>query len=297
VDLEEVSCPLCGGERPEPVVAARDPLPDSVSERIFQVVRCCDCGLCYTNPRPSAASISQFYPDDYSCYQHEAATERGGAPRPWNKQYPLAELLPGQPGRLLDFGCGAGDFLLHVRRLGWQATGLDLSPRMVDYLRDERGLSAFVGSLPHPELEPASFEAVTMWQSLEHVHQPLDAVRAARELLVSGGRLVVAVPNIESLGFAWFGTAWHGLDLPRHLTHFAPLTLRFLLERAGLRVQELRMVRHNGWLRHSAQLARRSGLGRTGCRLLGYRWLSSWAGWYSQLRGRANCLVAVAIKQ
>src|SRR5207244_3077368 len=109
--------------------------------------------------------------------------------------------------------------------LGWYVTGLDFSPRMVRHVRDRLGLPAIEGTLPHPALAPGSFEAITMSQSLEHVHDPLQVLRAAHDLLTPGGKVVVAVPNIGSLPFRWFGAAWFGLDVPRHLIHFEPLTL------------------------------------------------------------------------
>lgn len=292
VRLETTDCPLCDGIRFRPVIEAGDPLPGGDPGLRFAVVQCQDCGLCFTNPRPDRALIGRFYPDDYACYRFDAAPPSRG--RSWDKLYPLAELLPGC-GRLLDFGCGAGDFLVHARHHGWHVTGLDFSERMVEQIRTRLGLPALAGSLPHAALPPESFEAVTMWQALEHVHQPLDVVRAARQLLTPGGRLVIAVPNLDSLPFAWFGADWNGLELPRHLTHFTPPTLRYLLERAGLRVRELRTVRHNGWLRHSARLAQRYPRQSSfWCRLLKNRLLSSWAGWYTQLKGRANGILAVA---
>ena len=64
-----------------------------------------------------------------------------------------------------------------------------------------------------------------MWSSLEHVHEPRLAVRAAREVLRPGGLLVVYVPNLGSWSFRTFGEHWFALDLPRHLTHFTPETL------------------------------------------------------------------------
>src|SRR5262249_8349053 len=74
----------------------------------------------------------------------------------------------------------------------------------------------------------------------------------ARRLLAPGGKVIVAVPNIDSLQFRWFGAAWYGLDLPRHLTHFTPDTLKAMLQRAGFGVRRMRMVRHSDWLRSSA---------------------------------------------
>src|SRR5260221_105975 len=118
---------------------------------------------------------------------------------------------------------------------GWQVRGLDVSASAVAEVQPQRRLPALVGSLPHHELRRATFDVITMWHSLEHVHAPLEVLREAHRLLAPGGRLVVAVPNIDSLPFRWFGNAWYGLDLPRHLTHFAPRTLQMMLERAGFR--------------------------------------------------------------
>ena len=80
------------------------------------------------------------------------------------------------------------------------------------------GLETYAGSLPHPELKPRRFDVLTMWQSLEHVHQPRQVLQAALDLLEPGGKLFVAVPNIDSRPFRRYGPDWYGLDLPRHLT-------------------------------------------------------------------------------
>src|SRR5262249_20165886 len=157
--------------------------------------------------------------------------------------------------RLLDFGCGGGSYLARMHGQGWDVTGLDVTPTAVAELIAKPRLRAFAGSLPHPQLLGDTFDVITMWQSLEHVHAPLDVLREAHRLLAPSGKLIIAVPNIDSLPFRWFGQAWYGLDLPRHLTHFAPWTLRLLLHRAGFRAGKLRMVRHSSWLRSSARLA------------------------------------------
>ena len=112
---------------------------------------------------------------------------------------------------------------------------------------------------------------VTMWHSLEHVHRPLAILREAYRLLVPGGKIVVATPNLESLPFYWFGSSWFGLDLPRHLTHFTPKALREMLETAGFRVESVRMLRHADWLRSSARLAVRQGRGGAWSRLLKWK--------------------------
>src|SRR5262249_56551348 len=207
------------------------------------------------------------------------------------------QALPVQgAGRLLDFGCGSGSYLERMHRQGWQVTGVDVSAAAVQRVRTELHLPALVGSLPHPELRRATFDVITMWHSLEHVHAPLEVLRQAHRLLVPGGRLVVAVPNIDSLPFRWFGPAWFGLDLPRHLTHFAPWTLQLMLERAGFQPGPVRMVRHSDWLRSSAERACATGRAARWQHWLRARPASRLAAWYSYLSRQTDCIMVTAHK-
>jgi SAM-dependent methyltransferase len=208
------------------------------------------------------------------------STER--APLPWHGQ-----------GRLLDFGCGGGVFLERMHLQGWRVTGLDVSGAAVTRIQRDLALPAYVGTLPHPALPPAGFDVITMWHSLEHVHAPLAVLREARRLLAPGGRLLIAVPNIDSLPFRWFGRSWFALDLPRHLTHFSPRTLRLMLERAGLRPGPVRMVRHSGWLRSSAQQSRRDG-GPLWHRGLAPKPAARLVTWCCALARRADCIMVSA---
>jgi SAM-dependent methyltransferase len=303
VEWEESPCLLCGSPDWTPLVEAPDSAPGG-SGLWFMVVKCKACGLCYTNPRPSARRLSQFYPDDYA--PHRPVTERAQTPRWWRrltlfgKAQDLArEALPLHgKGRLLDFGCGSGSFLVRMRRQGWHVTGVDACAAVVDRLRSQHGLHALAGSLPHPALEECSFDVITMWQALEHVHQPLATLRSAHRLLAPGGKLLVTVPNLDSLAFRWFGSAWNGLDLPRHLVHFSPSTLRLILYRAGFRAIRVSMVRRSGWLRDSARLASRHlRLQARWCRWLQGRTMSNLASWYGFWTRQADCMMVSAVKK
>ena len=296
IEWEETSCLLCGGIRCSPLVEAPDRAPGSAG-LWFVVVQCQDCGLCFTNPRPSADSIGQFYPVGYVPHHYPS---KGKARRwwsGWRRSSNERKILTRHgEGRLLDFGCGGGSYLERMHLQGWKVTGLDLSTTPIRRIRADLGLYALTGSLPHPALSESSFDVITMWQSLEHVHNPLEVLRAARRLLVPGGKLIVSVPNVDSLPFRWFGQAWIGLDLPRHLTHFAPWTLRLMLNRAGFHTGKIHMVRRSSWLRASAGLACRMAPGPRWHRWLRHRIPSSLAAWSTCLRGLSDCMMTTAYK-
>jgi SAM-dependent methyltransferase len=289
LEWEEVDCPLCDGPRRQVVLEAADLSPGSSGLR-FAVVRCADCGLCFTNPRPSPATIGQFYSDLYRPHRpprpgrrHRSRSRKERQALPWHGD-----------GRLLDFGCGGGTYLQRMHREGWQVLGVDASAAAVERVRRDLGLPALVGTLPHPHLRPGSFDVITMLHSLEHVHDPLTVLREAHQLLAPGGRLLVAVPNIDSLPFRWFGPAWYALDLPRHLTHFTPRTLTSMLLRAGFRPGPVRLVRHSDWLRASARLAGRLTPDARWPRWLATKPLSRLATWYSYLRQQCDCMMVMS---
>jgi SAM-dependent methyltransferase len=300
---EETDCPLCGRDDDTVLAEGADPIPEHGPGLRFAVVRCRHCELTYTNPRPTEKSLAQFYPHFYPPHTLPKATASAPARPPsrfraWVFGRPCPErrgLLPWpRPGRLLDFGCGGGSFLGEMAARGWTATGLDVSPEVVRTVRQQLGLDALAGSLPHPDLFPGSFDVITMWQSLEHVHRPLEVLRSAYDLLVPGGKLVVAVPNFNSLGSEWFGENWFGLDLPRHLTHFTPRTLTEMLETGGFRVTDVRGWSHADWLRSSAAQAIAAGEKSLATSLLKLKPVSRFVAWINYLRGRSDSILAIA---
>ena len=301
VTWEDAACPLCGRDRASLVLEGPDQLPVGGTGLWFAVVRCEHCGTAYTNPRPDAATIARFYPPEYHPHRRPAKMQQSRPPRPfWSRLSgrPCNErrgLLPWpRPGRLLDFGCGGGTFLKRMAEQGWKVTGLDAAVGAVQQIQEELGLEALVGSLPHPELKPCSFDVVTMWHSLEHVHEPLSILREAYQLLAPGGKIIVAAPNIESLPFYWFGPSWFGLDLPRHLTHFTPKSLRSMLQTAGFEVERVRMLRHSDWLRSSAKQAVAAGRGGAWARLLKWKPAAKFVAWAGYALGMSDCMMAVA---
>jgi 2-polyprenyl-3-methyl-5-hydroxy-6-metoxy-1,4-benzoquinol methylase len=295
VEWEETACLLCRGRNWFTLVEAPDRTPDSAG-LWFAVVQCNDCGLCFTNPRPTVESMAQFYPHDYAPHQLTARpAKKVRSPRGRWKGYELY-VAPSGGRRLLDFGCGGGSFLAGMHADGWDVTGVDTSLSVVNAVQTQLGLRAIRGTLPHAQLEGERFDLITMRQSLEHVHQPAEVLAAAHRLLVPRGRLVVAVPNIDSLPFRWFGHAWYGLDLPRHLTHFAPWTLKLMLERAGFRPGKVRHIRRGKWLHASAGQAHREAPASRFYSFLARRPAASLLSWYSYWTRQCDCIVLTAAR-
>jgi 2-polyprenyl-3-methyl-5-hydroxy-6-metoxy-1,4-benzoquinol methylase len=282
---EETHCLLCGGTQS---TAVKD-VPEVVhGDGRCGVVVCRECGLTYTNPRPNAATIHRFY-ENYSPHQScglaprdsSRAAARGSRRNPWKPYHPQKHGLPlvGQ-GRLLDFGCGGGAFLQLMHSQGWQVVGMDTCAEVANQIRTRLHLRALVGTLPHSELSPESFDAVSMWHSLEHVHEPMEVLRHAWRILATGGKLVIGVPNVGSAPRRWFGRAWYGWSLPHHLTHFTPTTLQSMVRAAGFHVERVLLPGNVFWLRESAAAACRSGRG-------------GWSRWMANRflsRQGANCL-------
>jgi len=301
VQWEETACPLCSGRHCSPLIESQD--PQKGGEGLwFAVVQCDTCGMCYTNPRPDAASIRHFYPNNYAPHERHVRPRSLSLWRSVKNLWspPRFDLRPipwhGQ-GRLLDFGCGNGAYLKMMATRGWNVTGIDVSVRAVEQVRSELGLTAHLGTLPHSDLAPASFDAITMWHSLEHVHDPLNTLREARQLLAPGGKIVVAVPNIDSWPFRWFGAHWFGLDVPRHLTHFTPTTLVQMLQRAGFATAPVQFVRYEYWIRESARrYCRQHPNAPWTTRLMRTRYSSRLSAWWCWLHDQSDCIVGTGYR-
>jgi len=140
--------------------------------------------------------------------------------------------------RVLDVGCGNGEFLARMRALGWDGEGIDIDARGVQAAR-AAGVPARIATLADlVREEPARhFDAIALDHVLEHLYDPVGTLRDARRLLKPGGFVWIATPNLSSLGHRAFRRAWTPLDPPRHVVLFSPDALRSALRSAGFPVQ------------------------------------------------------------
>jgi 2-polyprenyl-3-methyl-5-hydroxy-6-metoxy-1,4-benzoquinol methylase len=149
-------------------------------------------------------------------------------------QYHDARLYPPRKGaRLLDIGCGGGDYLALASSIGWSAEGIDPVPNAVANAI-AKGCNARCGSAEE-EISRAEglYDAITLSHVIEHLYNPVDTLRACRRLLRPGGRIWISTPRLHSPGHSRFGADWLHLDPPRHLVLFTEDKLTSSLRTAG----------------------------------------------------------------
>lgn len=219
-------CILCGRDAPRPVVARNG----------YAIVRCGGCGLVYVHPRPPEEDL----PGLYLGYH----TRDGGKEAGWNRLMGeifreaaghLDALRNGSgPPRLLDVGCGYGGFVSLMLGRGWDAEGVDPSPTTVAAAA-AKGLPVRLGTLEEVSRSGAAYCAITMFYVLEHLFDPMSALRKVFELLEPGGALLLRVPDttpvVRLLSPVGLGDGLY--DPPFHLFDFPPRVLTRMLAEAG----------------------------------------------------------------
>lgn len=236
VEVEAVPCPVCRAGASTPYLAGPDRahgLPGW-----FWLVRCTACGTVYQNPRPTARALAGYYPPDYRPYA--AALRPSLAQRlGWRhgyEQYRRCRFVMrhAEGGQLLDIGCATGRFLAAIQDFGpWRMWGIEMDLAAARLAR-ARGLDVVVARFEDVRLRADSLDAVTLWDVLEHLPDPVDALARIRTALRPGGQVFLNVPALDSWDARLFGPYWCGLDLPRHLTLFDHHTLNLALASAGL---------------------------------------------------------------
>jgi len=203
----------------------------------FSILRCPDCGLGRTWPAVSPQDISRWYPASYYGKENvrfnfifEALTRlfRRRRARVLHNRVPR--------GPVLDVGCGRGIMLNHLRSLGYEAHGMELSDSAAWHAREQLRLEVATGDFLTSPHRKDCFNAVIFWHTLEHFHNPVEAMARARELLRPGGFLAVALPNFDSFQARLFGRNWFHLDVPRHYFHFGLKSLEAIMSRHAFRI-------------------------------------------------------------
>lgn len=236
--FEQVGCPLCGGSASDGFADARD--YNKGIPGIFHYVRCRGCSLVFLNPRPRPERMEDVYVGSRECASMGQEGIDAKIEVPVNAA--RADFVSAHcAGRsIYDVGCGCGWFLEHMRRRGWNVSGLDMDAESVAFARDRMGLTGVQTGRWGAGDRRIQADVVSLVHALEHMPDPVGALAAAKEALLPGGVVFVETPNIGSWPARLFGRRWVTLDAPRHMALFSPETLRKAMEKAGLRVIALR---------------------------------------------------------
>ena len=234
------NCPLCDDSRN--ALVYRVIVPSGNHAGVFELRRCQSCDIVFVSPRLSDDELSKLYDEDFyfsTGWSYETLASSVIEFIQSRRRHRVERHV--QPGRLLDIGSGDGRFAHHMAHHGWDATGIDFSPAAQEFAHRFRSSARFLqGSLEDYHFPARSLDLVTLWQVLEHIGEPRPLLQRCYNLLEPGGMFVASVPNIDGWSSRLTRERWWGLDVPRHLVHYSPSTLRCSLEQAGFRVIHIR---------------------------------------------------------
>lgn len=245
VVLESRPCPLGCPVNDEHVLTGRDRLHGLPGE--FQVVRCRSCGLMRTNPRPTQETMAFYYPEDYDPYERtrvipsDNESELRKALRSLARRViklHLDDLPPLPPGRMLEIGCASGAFMHRMAQQGWEVEGIEFSAKAAEAARS-LGYVVHTGALEEAHAPARPYDLIVGWMVLEHLHEPVQALRKLHSWATPGAWLAISVPDANAWEFSIFQDAWHGLHLPNHLYHPTAKTLGKLLDSGGWRIEKI----------------------------------------------------------
>lgn len=209
------------------VLSANDHL---VTGRKFDILKNPETTILETHPRPTKEELPTYYDsENYTSHNDKSAGIVSFCYRIIKSistrrkirigQNSLSKNTPQNNPRLLDVGCGTGDFLYSCLKKGWQINGIENNKNAKNNSRTE--LSSFIfDDFEFLKSQPERFDIITMWHSLEHIIDLKQTIVDMKKLLTNKGVIVVACPNHKSFDAMFYKESWAAYDLPRHLWHF-----------------------------------------------------------------------------
>jgi 2-polyprenyl-3-methyl-5-hydroxy-6-metoxy-1,4-benzoquinol methylase len=241
--ITDNQCPVCGGERLTGLWVCQDRLTHLGS---FTVCACRACGFRFTNPYPPLEEIGAFYASDD--YVPVSNTTKGLINKGYHvarrvmlraKRSLVARLTGRASGRLLDIGCGTGEFAGIMKEAGWQVQGVEPHTAARESAHARFGVPV-VDVTGQAGLPDKGYDLITLWHVLEHAHDVNRSFRELDRLLAPGGTVLLGVPNHTCYDAGFYRERWAAYDTPRHLFHFAPDTMRRLAAKHGFEVKAVK---------------------------------------------------------
>ncbi len=250
-------CPLCGSTDAAPRCGAPDRFHGR--KQPFRLARCRACSGVWLPDPPRPEEMFLHYDEEY----HRAITQAGESDlfERWRRPRELISRHC-RSGSLLDIGCSSGAFLSTLRGGDWKLHGIEMEPETAAKARLRTGAQVFVGDVMGAPFAEGAFDVITCFDLLEHVYDPRLFLARVHRWLKPGGILCAVMPNIESWEARLFGSYWYGLELPRHLFHFSPRSLRRLL--TSLEFTERHLETNTSYAERSAGYVTAALLGGAG---------------------------------
>ena len=238
--LEDIACNFCGSRRSRllynrpyaihvPLNLASFVATTDEYDGYGSIVRCVDCGLTYTNPRPKREELARGYREYVDeQYLSESSSRSINAHLSLNV---IKRFI--SSGKLLEVGASSGYFL-NAARVDFDVAGLEPSEWACAIARERYKIDVYAESLEETRrFNPESFDVVALIDVIEHVCDPQSALIRAAELLKRGGVLYLVTPDISRLSARILRGYWWGLR-PAHVYYFNRKTIQLMLQEAGL---------------------------------------------------------------
>lgn len=224
-----IKCNLCNSDT-YPYLAQRPDYEYGIKTTLDY--RCCqDCGLVFASPMPSPEIILSFY-SSYSTHKQGSASLLAKLSRRKALRETLAAVGPNKELRILDYGCGNGEFLKELCAEGYNnGTGYDFDPNAVNAAR-----TAGIAATHEWEKISGLFDVIILNHVIEHFINPVHEIKRLSGLLRSGGLFVMRTPNNTSLMSLICRADWRGWETPRHLNIMNKRVLTLLITKSGLSV-------------------------------------------------------------
>ncbi len=235
-------CPVCSGEENTELISCKDYVS---SNETFKITECNNCGLQYTNPRPTEEIIGKYYQSDkyishsgsekknlgiiYSFYdiiRNISISRKIKIIKKYNKN-----------GKLLDLGCGMGYFINEIKKdKTYEYEAADVSDEAIKYVAETFGIAVLRESKLETISSNKEYDIITQWHVLEHVHKLDERLKFLKRVLKQNGTMYFAVPINNSFDSNHYKNFWDAYDVPRHLLHFNRKSFNHLMLKHGFTV-------------------------------------------------------------
>ncbi len=233
-------CPVCDNTAFSPFLPVKDYF---LSKEDFSILSCNACGFRFVSPRPAKSEINKYYQSD-EYISHGA--DKGDL---ISRIYKVARMVSIRRKfrilekytagiKILDIGCGTAEFLSYCQKRGYNTTGIEPNDKARGFAKSINSVNTFE-QVELLEGMNGSFNCITMWHVLEHIHNLNELITQVKQLLAPRGIFIVAVPNSNSWDAGYYKQFWGAYDVPRHLYHFTEKSFDKLVSKHGFEIRKI----------------------------------------------------------